>query len=118
MPEWWPVLLATLASYFITWVVVESEIASPFVDPLRRRFERRWILKRAKFGSEEAAAFESSEKWNSKLAYLLSCIPCLGFWVSGVVTVILSMAYGLDYPILTWLAMSAVVVILGRIDSE
>lgn len=118
MHEWWLVLQATLATYFVTWVVVESEIAAPFVDPLRRRFERRWILKRAELGSDEAAAFEATEKWNSKLAYLLSCIPCLGFWVSGVVTVILSVVYGLDYPVITWLAMSAVVVFLGRIDSE
>jgi hypothetical protein len=118
MPEWWLVLQATLTAYFVTWVVVESEIASPFVDPLRRRFEQRWILKRAEPGSAEAAAFESTEKWNSKLAYLLSCIPCLGFWVSGAVTMVLSVAYGLDYPVLTWLAMSAVVGFLGRIDSE
>lgn len=116
MNDPWLFLLGTLAAYFITWVLVESEIAAPFVDPLQRRFERRWILKRAAPGSDEAAAFESSEKWNSKLAYLLSCIPCLGFWVSGATTVILSVAYGFDYLVITWLAMSAIVGLIGRFD--
>lgn len=116
MSDPWLFVLGTLASYFVTWVIVESAIAAPFVGPLRLAFERRWILRRAEPGSDEAAAFESTENWNSKLAYLLSCIPCLGFWVSGAITVLLSVAYGSDYLLITWLAMSAIVGLIGRFD--
>jgi hypothetical protein len=116
MNDPWVFLLGTLAAYFVTWVVVESAIAAPFVDPLRRAFERRWILRRAEPGSDEAAAFESTENWNSKLAYLLSCIPCLGFWVSGATTVLLSVAYGADYLLISWLAMAGIIGLIGRFD--
>lgn len=116
MSDAWLFTLGTLASYFVTWVVVESAIAEPIVSPVRGFFERRWILKRAALGSPKASALASSETWNSKLAYLLSCIPCLGFWVAGAVTMLLSVAYGLNYPILTWLAMAGVVGLIGRFD--
>lgn len=103
-------VLGALASYRITRLVTTDKIAEPFTERIRWFFERRWEAKHP-----EAVP---GDEWNSKLAFLLSCPWCLGFWVSGVVTVILSVAYGLNYPILTWLAMSTVVGFLGRIDSE
>lgn len=116
MSDAWLFFLGVFASYFVTWVAVESAIAAPLVNRVRVRLERRWIAQRAAVGSPEEAQYAASEIWNSKLAYLLSCIPCLGFWVSGVCTVVLSVAYGLDYPVIAWLAMSGIVGLIGRFD--
>jgi hypothetical protein len=118
MPEWWLVALATFAAYRVTRIVTTDKIGEPFFEPIRLRLEARWIRKHAGDDENLAHLYGKSTEWNSKLAFLLSCVWCLGFWVSGVFTVILSVAYGLHYPILTWLAMSAVVGFLGRIDSE
>jgi hypothetical protein len=109
MSEWWLVLLATAAAYRATRLVTTDKITEPLFERLRWALERRWHAKHD--GG-------SDTDWNSKLAYLLSCPWCLGFWVSGVFTVILSMAYGLDYPILTWFAVSTGIGLLARIDSE
>lgn len=109
MSEWWLVLLATAAAYRATRLVTTDKITEPVFERLRWALERRW---------QEKHDGGSDTDWNSKLAYLLSCPWCLGFWVSGVFTVILSMAYGLDYPILTWFAMSTGIGLLARIDSE
>jgi hypothetical protein len=110
MPEWWLVALASLAAYRVTRLVTSDKITEPIFDRLRFGLERRWYAKHGPIGSDT--------HFNSKLAYLLSCPWCLGFWVCGVFTVVLSVAYGLDYPILTWLAMSTVVGFLGRIDGD
>jgi hypothetical protein len=110
MPEWWLVALASLAAYRVTRLVTSDKITEPIFDRLRFGLERRWYEKHGPIGSDT--------HFNSKLAYLLSCPWCLGFWVCGVFTVVLSVAYGLDYPILTWLAMSTVVGFLGRIDGD
>ena len=110
MSEWWLVALASLAAYRVTRLVTLDKIAEPVAERIRWFFEHRWEAKHP-----EAVP---NHDWNSKLAFLLSCPWCLGFWVSGVVTVILSVAYGLDYPVITWLAMSTIVGFLGRIDSE
>ena len=118
MPEWWLVALATFAAYRVTRLVATDKITEPFFESIRQRLEYRWIRKHAGDDEDRVLFFAQSSEWNSKLAYLLSCPWCLGFWVSGVVTVILSVAYGLHYPILTWLAMSTGVGFLGRIDSE
>jgi hypothetical protein len=118
MPEWWPVALASLAAYRVTRVVTSDKITEPIFEPLRLWFETRWIRKHAGDDENLAYLYGKSEKWNSKLAFMLSCPWCLGFWVCGVFTVVLSLAYGLDYPVLTWLAMSTVVGFLGRIDGD
>lgn len=110
MYEWWLVALASLAAYRVTRLVTTDKITERFFDRIRFGFERRWHKKHDEPGS--------ATHFNSKLAFLLSCPWCLGFWVSGVVTVILSVAYGLDYPVITWLAMSTIVGFLGSIDSE
>jgi hypothetical protein len=110
MPEWWLVALATLATYRVVRLVITDKITEPIFDRIRFGLERRWYAKHGPEGSDT--------HFNSKMAFLLSCPWCLGFWVSGVTTVVVSMAYGLDYPILTWLAMSTVVGFLGRIDGE
>jgi hypothetical protein len=110
MPEWWLVALASLAAYRVTRLVTSDKITEPFFDRIRFGLERRWYAKHGPEGSDT--------HFNSKLAYLLSCPWCLGFWVCGVFTMVLSLAYGLDYPILTWLAMSTVVGFLGRIDGD
>ena len=118
MSEWWLVVLATLAAYRATRFVTTDKIGEPYFEPIRQRLELRWIAKHAGDDENLAHLYGKSETWNSKLAFLLSCPWCLGFWVSGVFTVVLSVAHGLNYPILTWLAMSTVVGFLGRIDSE
>jgi hypothetical protein len=110
MPEWWLVALASLAAYRVTRLVTSDKITEPIFERIRWRLEARWHEKHDERGSQT--------EWNSKLAFMLSCPWCLGFWVCGVFTVVLSLAYGLNYPILTWLAMSTVVGFLGRIDGD
>lgn len=118
MSEWWLVALASLAAYRVTRLVTLDKITEPIFGALRLWLEERWIRKHAGDDENLACLYGKSETWNSKLAFLLSCPWCLGFWVSGVGTLLVSLAYGLDYSILTWLAVSTVVGFLGRFDSE
>lgn len=103
-------VLLALASYRVTRLVTTDKITEPIFDKIRFGLERRWYAKHGPVGSDT--------HFNSKLAFMLSCPWCLGFWVSGAGTLLVSLAYGLDYPILTWFALSTVVGFLGRIDSE
>lgn len=103
-------VLLALACYRVTRLVTTDKITEPIFDRLRFGLERRWYAKHGPMGSDT--------HFNSKLAFLLSCPWCLGFWVSGAGTLLVSLAYGIDYPILTWLAVSTVVGFLGRFDSE
>lgn len=111
-------LVMALASYRLVRVVTLDKITEPVFEPLRQWLEIRWVRKQTKPGSDEEFDAIESDEWNSKLAYLFSCPWCLGFWVCGAVTVIVSLAYGLDYPILTWLASSTIVGLIGALDSE
>lgn len=109
MSDPWLFLLATLAAYRVTRLVTTDKIAEPVTERVRWWFENRWV---AKHGSG------SEENWNSKWAYMLSCPWCFGFWVSGVVSVLLSVAYGLDYLGIMWLAMSTGVGFLAKVDND
>lgn len=111
MPEWWLVALSTLAAYRVTRLVTADKITEPIFERLRWWLENRWVAK-------HPGANVSDTGWESKLAYLLSCPWCLGFWVSGVTTVVVSLVYGLDYPVITWFAMSTAIGLLARLDSE
>lgn len=106
----------TLTSYRLVRVVTLDKITEPVFEPFRQRLEDRW--QRKHYPEYVPDAVRYSPTWNSKLAFMLSCPWCLGFWVCGAVTVIVSLAYGLDYPILTWLATSTIVGLIGALDSE
>lgn len=103
-------ILLALACYRVTRLVTTDKITGPIFDRLRFGLERRWYAKHGPEGSDT--------HFNSKLAFMLSCPWCLGFWISGVATLLVSLAYGLDYPIITWFALSTVVGFLGRFDTE
>lgn len=118
MPEWCLVALATLAAYRVTRLVTTDKITEPIFERIREWFEHRWIRKHTAPGSDEEFDAVESEDFNSKLAFMLSCPWCLGFWVAGVFTVILSVVHGLDYPVITWFAMSTGIGLIARIDSE
>jgi hypothetical protein len=118
MSDTWLFFFGTFASFFVSWVFASAKIADPLMQPIRGFFERRWINKHAEPYSAEWSLYNESEEWNSKLAYLLSCVKCLGFWVSGVTTVLLSQVYGINHPLLTWLAMSGVIVVLGSLTTD
>jgi hypothetical protein len=118
MDDVWLTLLLALACYRVTRLVTTDKITEPIFEPIRQRLEDRWIRKHTRPGSPEEFDAVEADKWNSKLAFMLSCPWCLGFWVSGAGTLLVSLAYGLDYPIITWFAMSTVIGFLGRIDSE
>lgn len=111
-------ILLALACYRVTRLVTTDKITEPIFGRLREALEYRWIHKHTRPGSPEEFDAIESEKFNSKLAYLLSCPWCLGFWVSGLGTLLVSLAYGLDYPIITWFAVSTVIGFLGRFDTE
>lgn len=103
-------ILLALACYRVTRLVTTDKITEPIFDRLRFGLEHRWYAKHGPEGSDT--------HFNSKLAFMLSCPWCLGFWISGVATLLVSLAYGLDYPIITWFALSTVVGFLGRFDTE
>lgn len=113
-------VLLALACYRVTRFVVKDTIAEPIFGRLREALEYRWIRKHTTPGTPEEFDAIESEKFNSKLAYLLSCPWCLGFWVSGAGSLLVSVAYGLDYLIfaMLWLATSTIVGLIGRIDSD
>ena len=110
MNDVWLVVLLALACYRVTRLVTTDKITEPIFDRLRFGLERRWYAKHGPVGSDT--------HFNSKLAFMLSCPWCLGFWVSGAGTLLVSLAYGLDYPIITSFAMSTVIGFLGRFDTE
>ena len=110
MSDPWLFILATFAAYRLTRLVTTDKITEPIFNRLRWYFERRWYDKRGLAGSDS--------EWNSKLAYMLSCSWCLGFWVSGAMSVVLSLVYGLDYLVIMWFAMSTGVGLLGKIGDN
>jgi hypothetical protein len=110
------ITLLALACYRVTRLVTTDKIAEPIFEPFRQRLEDRW--QRKHYSEYVPDAVRYSPTWNSKLAFMLSCPWCLGFWVSGAGTLIVSIVYGLDYPILTWFAVSTAVGFIGRFDSE
>lgn len=116
--DWFLFVLASLASYRLTRLVVKDAITLPLVQPVREWFEYRWIAKRFTPGSvAEAAALETPE-WNSRVAYLLACHWCLGFWVSGAVTVVLSLVTAVEYPVIVWLAMACATGLIGEMERD
>lgn len=100
------VLLLPLAAYFISWVIVHSKIALPFVMRWQLFWERRWERRHPEGGD--------TDEWQSRLAYLPSCIWCTGFWISGMV--ITATGFFISVPLwgLVWLYMAA---LIGIIDS-
>lgn len=109
MGDAWLFILLALASYRVTRLVTTDKITEPIFERVRWSLERRWYAKHD--GG-------SDTHFNSKLAFMLSCPWCLGFWVSGAGTLLVSLVYGLDYPALTWLAVSTAVGFLGQLDSD
>lgn len=107
-------VLVMLASYFVSWVIVHSKIASDLVEKWQFHWETRWVDKHAADELQRQRLWEV-EGWNSRLAYLPTCIWCTGFWVSGAVIGVTAVFTPVpEWPLL-WLATSATV---GVIDSE
>lgn len=107
------VALIFLASYYITWVIVHSIVASPLVDRWQFFWEDRWVKRHTETDDQAAAAWEV-DGWNSRMAYLPSCSWCTGFWVSGVVVGLTSLLEPVPLWPLVWPASTAVV---GLLDS-
>jgi hypothetical protein len=117
MPEALVVLLLPPAAYYVSWVIVHSKIADPIVGRWMAYWETRWIRKNTEPGSRAEFHAVETEVWNSKLAYLPSCIWCTGFWVSlFTVAVVLPFTSITIWPLwpLILLYMSA---LIGIIDS-
>lgn len=107
----WVFVLATLAAYRLTRLVTTDTITEPIFDKIRFEFERRWYEKHGPEGS--------NTHFNSRIAYMLACTWCTGFWVSGVLSVILSLVYGFDYLVIVgWFAMATGVGLLGKIGDS
>lgn len=105
-------VLIALTSTFITWVIVNSKIASRYVTEWQFHWEHRWIKKRTEPGSTEEFDAVESDEWNSKMAYLPTCHWCTGFWVSGATVLATYLTVGAPYPLLLWPAVTTVVGLL------
>lgn len=106
MSEALTILLLPLAAYYVSWVIVHSKIASKYVGRWQVFWENRWINRHP----DEP----ESDEWQSKLAYLPTCIWCTGFWVSGWMMFITMFFTPVPLWGLFWLANAAVI---GIIDS-
>jgi hypothetical protein len=99
--------LVALASHRATRFLVADRLTYRPRVAAQMWFEQRW----------EAKYFTHDEDvWQSQVAYLLSCMWCLGFWVAGIVTLVTDLAVGLPYPVLVWLAASTVTGWIGARD--
>lgn len=111
------VALLPLAAYYVTWLITHSKIADPIVTRWQAYWEFRWIRKHTTPGSDAERNAAESDGWNSKLAYVVTCPWCTGYWVSlGFVLAVLPFT---DIPVwpfwsLILLYMSA---LIGIIDS-
>jgi hypothetical protein len=97
VPPWWGFFLLSLASFRLWKIIGDDEIlAKP----------RDWVLKRMP---------------NDKLELLIVCPWCMGFYISGLATLLYCLTTGwLDWFGfgVTWLAISAVVGILAHYTVE
>lgn len=81
-------LILCLAAFRITWFITDDQITSGFRDAV--------------------------DGFNDSLGYLVSCRWCMGFYVSGVIT-LLAWLYvdTLPLPLLWWPAISGAVGVIG-----
>jgi hypothetical protein len=100
------VLGLPLAAYYVSWLIVHAKITSKWVGRWQVFWESRW--------ERRHPDAEDSEEWQSKLAYLPSCIWCAGFWVSGIMLGVTALFQPIPLFGILWLAMAAVI---GLLDS-
>ena len=104
-------ILSALAGYRLTRLVTTDRLFSGVFGRLREWYERRW---ERRHGLEDI----ESESWQSFGAYFLSCAWCVGFWISGAITLVMWRVADMDYPVLMWLAVSTLVGLLGELERE
>lgn len=111
------IVLLPLAAYYVTWLITHSKIADPIVTRWQAYWEFRWIQKHTMPGSDAEREAVESDGWNSKLAYLVTCAWCTGYWVSLVF--ITSVMPSTDIPVWPFwpLILLASAAVIGIIDS-
>lgn len=86
-------LLTALAAHRLTRLVVEDTILDG---------PRMWLVNRAPDG---------------KIATLITCPWCAGFWLSGVVVLLVAATTNLPLPLLVWPAVATVVGLLSLLEA-
>jgi hypothetical protein len=92
MVEFVTVFLIVLATYRVTCFLVEDRL----IVGVRTRIQE-WADRNYE---------EDSEYWQSRLAYLLSCMWCMSVWVSGLIVLGTMIFVSVPLPVLVWLASS------------
>lgn len=108
MLSWWWFVLLALASWRVYRLLAEDTILET---------PRRKLLRMSDSWAEEGD--DPGEEYLWRWGLWLGCPYCAGFWVSGVVLIAYSII--IDWPgtfefIVSWLALSAAVALLAKID--
>lgn len=96
--DWLLILLIALATYYLTYVVVDSRLL----------LEPRWRVQEwSEAGwTRRNNVVDESDEWRAPIAYLLSCYWCASFYVGGAVVLIADLALGVPAPVLVWFAVA------------
>lgn len=94
-----------LCSYRITRLFTKDSL---FDGPRKRWFKR--------FPPDTAHARIANTKSISKWGQLVQCPFCIGFWVSGLVVLVVAQCVDLPLPLLWWFATSTAVGLIARAD--
>lgn len=110
--QWLAVGLLPLASFYVTWLIVHSKIASTYVERWQSFWEDRFIKRHAKGDEQLHDRMWATGEWHSRLAYLPTCAWCTGFWVTGFTIGFTYLAVPIPLWGLLWLATSAFIGLL------
>jgi len=87
-------VLTALAAHRLTRLVVEDTILDA---------PRLWLVNRAPDG---------------KVATLITCPWCSGFWLTGIVVGLVALTTNLPLPLIVWPALSTVVGLLSALEAS
>jgi hypothetical protein len=117
-------VIGALAVYRAWRFVARDAITQRWREALYDRFPPSYqrSLARSEWNSkmhEVVMHTRPSNRSHPKVSWVtasLACPWCLGTWLSAALTAAVDASFGLTWPILWWLALSALVGLLGRAD--
>lgn len=107
--------LTALAAYRVTRLLVADSIADPWREQLFNRWPPSWERSRTRWVPEQQRHVYRADDDRVpvvRAAKLLDCPWCMGFWVCAAAVTIMRPRR----PVLTTLALSTVVGMIGAVD--